>query len=246
MTTRKETKEDQNGKIIYSLHAGYETDGDYTDAFLARPADGENLPGMILLSGMGGLTMTQREITRRYARAGFVSLSPDIMGADMPPGRADRLKAKNSLDVNDVTRRIIGGAAFLRTLPWVGEKAKIGIMGFCLGGGLALLGAARSDQFSAGVIYHQSLFPDVRELENIHCKLQCHYGTDDHSTPKDEVDAFTQALDTMDKEYECLWYENMGHSFAQVAPDADLPAERKAASDLSYDKSFEFLKRELA
>ena len=71
-------------------------------------------------------------------------------------------------------------------------------------------------------------------------------GTDDHSTPKDEVDAFTQALDTMDKEYECLWYENMGHSFAQVAPDADLPAERKAASDLSYDKSFEFLKRELA
>ena len=37
-----------------------------------------------------------------------------------------------------------------------------------------------------------------------------------------------------------------GHSFAQVAPDADLPAERKAASDLSYDKSFEFLKRELA
>ncbi len=246
MPENKETKEEHDGNIIFSLHAGYMTDGDYTDAFMARPAEGKNLPGMILLSGMGGLTMTQREISRRYARAGFVSLSPDIMGAEMPPGRADRLKAKNSLDVNDVTRRIIGGAAFLRSLPWVGENGKIGIMGFCLGGGLALLAAARSDEFSAGVIYHQSLFPDERELESIDCKLQCHYGTEDHSTPKEEVDAFTNALDRMGKDYECLWYEGMGHSFAQVAPDADLPPERKAASDLSYDRSFEFLKKELS
>jgi hypothetical protein len=38
----------------------------------------------------------------------------------------------------------------------------------------------------------------------------------------------------------------MHHSFAQVTPDADIPAEQKAASDLSYDRSFKFLHAELA
>jgi carboxymethylenebutenolidase len=236
---------EKNEGNIFSLHAGYKTDDIYTNAFLARPAEGTNLPGVVLLSGMGGLTWTQREITRRYARAGFVALSPDFMGEEMPPDRVGRLHAKNSLDFNLATHNIIGGATFLRSLPWVGSEGKIGIMGFCLGGGLALLAPARSDEFAAAVIYHQSLFPDERELENINCKMQCHYGTEDHSTPREEVDAFTNALDRMSKAYECHWYDDMGHSFAQVAPDDELPENRKAASDLSYERSFEFLHAQL-
>lgn len=232
--------------IIYSLHAGYNTQDTYTDAFLARPTEGRNLPAMILLSGMGGLTWKQREITRRYARAGFVALSPDFMGGATPANRVAGLHAKNSLDFSLAVNRIIGGTDFLRSLPWVGPESRIGIMGFCLGGGLALLAAARSSAFSAGIIYHQSLFPDERELAQIQCPLQGHFGTEDHSTPKIEVDAFTAALDRLEKPYECHWYKGMGHSFAQVTPDADIPATQKKASDLSYDRSFQFLRKHLA
>jgi carboxymethylenebutenolidase len=164
------------------LHAGYETNGVYTDAFLARPVDGAPRPGVVLLSGMFGLSWTQREITRIYARAGFVALSPDYLGGQRPSGRTDALHAKNSLEVNRAVDQLAGGAAFLRSLPWVGPEGKVGIMGFCLGGGLVLLAAARTDAFQAGVVYHQSLFPDERELAGIDCKLQCHYGTEDHST----------------------------------------------------------------
>lgn len=247
-TTSSSTKAPaaEQDHLVYSMHAGYETDGVYTNAFIARPTNGKNLPGVVLLSGMGGLTWTQREITRRYARAGFVALSPDFMGEDQDLStRTTRLLAKNSLDLETTTRNIIGGAAFLRSLPWVSNKGKIGIMGFCLGGGLALLAVARSKEFSAGIIYHQSLFPDQRELETIQCPLQCHYGTEDHSTPRVEVDAFTQTLDRLGKPYECHWYADMGHSFAQVTPDADIPKAQKEASDLSYQRSFEFLHKEL-
>lgn len=241
----RQGKDDADGETIVSLHAGYDTDGVYTDGFLARPADGRPRPGMVLLSGMHGMSWTQREITRRYARAGFVALSPDYMGAEVPRDHAKALHAKNALDIDGAVRRIAGGAAFLRSLPWVGPQGKVGIMGFCLGGGLAILAAARSDAFQAAAIYHHSLFPDPRELADLRCKLQSHNGTDDHSTPRDEVAAFTRALEGYGKAYELHWYEGMGHSFAQIAPDADVPAARRAAADLSYERSFAFLRREL-
>ncbi len=235
-----------DGEHIISLHAGYETGGVYTDGFLARPAVGQTGPGVVLLSGMGGLTWTQREITRLFARAGFIALSPDFMGGQTPPNRTAGLFAKNSLDVKASVQAIAGGAGFLRSLPWVETTGKVGILGFCLGGGLALLAAGRTDAFQAGVIYHQSLFPDMRELEGITCKLQCHYGTEDHSTPKNEVEAYIKALDRLDKSYELHWYEGEGHSFAQITPDADVPKSQRAAADLSYQRSFEFLHAELA
>ncbi len=233
--------------MIVSLHAGYETPcGDYVNGYVARPVDGGPYPGVVLLSGMQGLTWTQREITRIYARAGFVALSPDFMNGQLPNGRTAALHAKNSLDVGRAVDQIAAGAGFLRSLPWVEDKGKVGIMGFCLGGGLAILAAARTREFQAAVIYHQSLFPDPRELEKIACRLQCHYGTEDESTPRPEVEAFTKALDGYGVDYELHWYEGMGHSFAQITPDAQVPPERRAATELSQDRAFEFLHRELA
>jgi len=229
---------------IVSLHAGYEANGDFVEGYVARPLTGERRPGVILLSGMSGLTWTQREITRVYARAGFVALSPDFLEA-LPQGRTAALRAKNSLDVNRAVDHIVAGADFLRGLPSVGPDGRIGVMGFCLGGGLALLAAARSDKVQAAVIYHHSLFPDARELEGIQCRLLCHYGTNDHSTPREEVEAFTKTLDGYDKDYEICWYDRMGHSFAQITPDADVPPEQRAAATLSEKRSFDFLWREL-
>jgi carboxymethylenebutenolidase len=234
-------------ELIVSLHAGYVTNGVYTDAFLARPVDGRSRPGVVLLSGMYGLTWTQREITRIYARAGFVALSPDILGGQRPDrkDRAAALHAKNSVDVNSMVDQLAGGAAFLRSLRWVESPGKVGIMGFCLGGGLVLLAAGRTDAFQAGVVYHQSLFPDMRELAGIKCAIQGHYGTDDSSTPPEEVAAFSHELDRLGIRYELHMYEGMGHSFAQLTPDAKVPAAQRAAADLSQTRAFEFLHREL-
>jgi carboxymethylenebutenolidase len=234
------------GERIISLHCGYNTPaGDYVDGYLARPVDGAPRPGVVLLSGMFGLAWTQREITRVYARAGFVALSPDYLGGQRPANSVEALHVKNSLDPNKAVDHLAGAADFLRSLPWVGPDGKVGIMGFCLGGGLVLLATGRTNKFQAGVVYHQSLFPDSAELEGITCALQCHYGTNDHSTPREEVNAFTAALDRYGKDYELHWYEGQGHSFAQITPDAGVPPAQRAAANLSQERVFEFLRREL-
>ena len=51
--------------------------------------------------------------------------------------------------------------------------------------------------------------------------------------------------DAHGKRYELHWYEGMGHGFAEHPPDADLPAEQRAAAELSHDRSIDFLWREV-
>ncbi len=174
-----------------------------------------------------------------------MALVPDYLGGLTPSTPAEGLLIKNSLDFNRAVEAIEGASAFLRRLPWVGTNG-VGLMGFCLGGGLALLTLARSELFSAGVVYHQSLFPDERELEGINCRVQGHYGTEDKHTPREEVEAFTSAMDRLGNDYELYWYEGMGHSFAQIAPEAEVPAHQHQAANESYQRIFQFFKRELA
>ncbi len=228
---------------IVSLHAGYERGGRMVDGYVARPADSGVHPAVVVISGMSGLNAFQREMTRVFARAGFVTLSPDLFDGAHPANRAEALHNKNSLDLDRAVDDVVGGGDFLRDLPWVETGGRIGVIGFCLGGGLALLALARSDQFNPGVIYYHSLFPDPSELEGITASLLCHYGTEDTSTPKSEVDAFTATLDQYEKQYEIAYYEGVGHSFLNPGNNPT-PQNTKAAAK-SLEKSFQFLHREI-
>ena len=228
---------------IVSLHAGYEYDGDMVDGYVARPLVPGTHPAVVLISGMSGLNAFQREITRTFAQAGFVTLSPDLFDGYSAPDHAAALLAKNSLDVDRAVARIAEGADFLRRLPWVESNADVGVVGFCLGGGLALLALGRTDQFRPGVIYYHSLFPDHAELEGINAKLLCHYGTADTSTPTSEVEAFRRTLERYGKDHEIHFYEGADHAFMNPATDPS-PAREKAATE-SLQRTIAFLRAEL-
>ena len=229
---------------IVSLHAGYENEDRLVDGYVARPAAAGIRPAVVLISGMSGLNWFQRQITRTFAEAGFVTLSPDLFDGAHPPGRAQALLQKNSLDIDRAIGDVTAGARFLRDLPWVESDARVGVVGFCLGGGLALLSLGRTDAFGAGVIYYHSLFPDEKELEGIDARLLCHYGAADQTTPREEVDAFTAALDRYEKRYEVAFYEGAGHSFLNPGNNPS-PAQQRAR-EASLDRTFAFLREELA
>ena len=229
---------------IVSLHAGYDFDGHLVDAYIARPSKAGTHPSVVLISGMSGLNDFQREITRTFARAGFVTLSPDLFDGVAPGSQSAALLAKNSLDIDRSVKLLAASTDFLHNLPWVENGSRVGVVGFCLGGGLALLSLGRTDRFDPGVIYYQSLFPDPAELEGIDAKLLCHYGTADHSTPREEVERFCSTLDGYEKEYEIGWYEGVGHSF--LNPRSDSSAGREQAAADSLERSFEFLRTAIA
>ena len=232
----------KNHKII-SLHAGYAHEGDTVDGYIARPVAPGTHPAVVLISGMSGLNTFQREMTRVFARAGFVTLSPDLFDGYSAPDHASALLAKNSLDINATVDRLTSGADWLRQLPWVEDNAQIGVIGFCLGGGLALLTLGRTDAFDAGVIYYQSLFPDPTELAGISSKLLCHYGTNDKSTPAEEVDRFCAEIDRLGIKNEVHFYQGVGHSFLNSIQESS--KDREEAASLSLERTFKFLHAEV-
>ena len=108
------------------------------DAFLSRPQSRGPHPAVVVISGMGGLNWFQREMNRTFARAGFVAISPDLFDGYQAPDSASQLLAKNSLDVDQTVRNLAAATEYLRALPWVDTSAAVGVIGFCLGGGLAV------------------------------------------------------------------------------------------------------------
>ena len=229
---------------IVSLHAGYDYKGHTVDGYIARPSDPGTHPPLIVISGMSGLNAFQREMTRVFARAGFVSLSPDLFDGYSAPDHASALLAKNSLDIDQTINRLSAGAEWLRKLPWVDDKAKVGVVGFCLGGGLALYCMGRSGAFAAGGIYYQSMFPDPAELAGITGKLQCHYGTADKSTPAEEIERFRTEIDLLGIKNEVHFYEGMGHGF--LHPRQEAGSNREQAAALSLERTFAFFHEELS
>jgi len=232
-------------ETIISSHAGYNAKNGFVNGYLARPAVSEKRPGVVLLSAMWGLNWTQRELTRTFARAGFVALSPDLLHGQLPKERASALLAKTSVDIDEAVDIAAAATRYLRKLPWVGKQGRIGVVGFCLGGGLALLAAARTRVFQAAVIYHHSLFPDPQELRRISCSILGHYGTADDTTPLEEVEDFKKALERYGKKHEIVFYQGMGHGFVDSPLLKDSQERRKAATE-SLKRTYKFFRRELS
>lgn len=225
---------------IVSMHAAYKSGDEIVDGFLARPLSQKPMPALVLLHGYRGLNDAQRAVTRRFAQQGFVCLSPDLFHGKISSDPALSAYLKTSLDVERAVEKVLDSVPYLRSLPFVGKR-KIALSGFCMGGGLALYGLARSRQFAAGVIFYQSLFPDPAELKGINAPLQCHYGTRDANTTKQEIEDFKAALLQHKEQFEIHMYEGAGHAFLNNPSTKDV-ANRRAAEQ-SFAKSCKWLSK---
>lgn len=227
---------------IVSMHTAHRSGKEVVDGFLSRPIARGDRPAIVLIHGYRGLDDGQRAVTRRFAQEGFVCLSPDLFHGNTYHALEDCALKKTSLDIPRAVNNVVDSVLYLRKLPWVGRK-KVAVLGFCMGGGLALYALAQSRAFAAGVIYYQSLFPDPQDLKTISAPMLCHYGTDDPGTTKTEIEMFRQALDQYKKKYEIEMYEGAGHAFLNN-PQSKHAANREAA-EKSVGRTAKWLRKVL-
>ena len=226
----------QHGKVIFK-HGGKET----FDGFLARPKADGTFPAVLVIAG--------NRITEEYipntcaalALAGFVGLAPNIFHPlpDNAKTEEDYAKALKEHTKYDVLEDIEVGADYLKTQPFVKARG-MGIIGFCSGGWMAMLFAARSREIDAVVAFHAGPTTE-REIAHLQVPVQLHHGTADQSQDVPTLKKFEEILKARKIPVELFLYEGAGHGFLAYTRRFYRPDDAK----LAWKRTTEFLGKHL-
>jgi carboxymethylenebutenolidase len=174
----------------------------------ARP----NTPSVVVIMHAWGVDTSMRDVVRRFAKAGFAAIAPDLysrFGAPSGDGVTDFNVFRpfmQKLDRKQYDGDIRAAALWLATkFP----NAKTAVLGFCMGGHIALIQAMdNGDIFSAVVPFYGSL-NDV-DADRIHMPVCGSYGARDTGIPAEDVRAFREALRVPN---DVRVYNSAGHAF---------------------------------
>lgn len=228
-----------NDSAMLTLQTG---GGRHFDAYLARPGQaGEGRrPAIVLVHDMFGLNASIRDIADEFSGRGHAVLVPNMFWrAAIPqalpydegqhPVAWERLK---SLDLDKAAADVGTAVRWLRAQPF--SSGKVAVIGFCGGGRIAFLAAARAGADAAVALYGLHIAQHLDELPKVTCPLQIHYGLQDQHIPKQEIDTVSNAVAARRKTgsgpaIEVLLYPQAGHSFFNhVRPTFD-PAAKAIA-----------------
>jgi carboxymethylenebutenolidase len=213
-------------------------DGKDAGGYLANAARG-NAPGVVVIQEWWGLSEQIKGLCDRFAVAGFDALAPDLYkGKVVPYHDMDAAgKEMNSLDFIDATTQTVRGAAL-----YLGKNgARVGLTGFCLGGAVTIIGAAKIPELTAGVVFYGIPPEQAAKPADIKIPLQAHFANkDDWCTPQ-AVDAFENAMKAAGKSLELFRYD-AEHAFVNEQRQS---VHDRAAAELAWGRATEFFKKHL-
>jgi len=192
-------------------------DGGKFTGYLAVPARGRG-PGILMFQEIFGVNATMRAAADLFAEEGYTVLVPDLfwrqrpgieLGYD-PKDMALALGYYRKFDMGQGLADINAALETLRTLPEC--NGKVAAMGFCLGGLLAYLAAARLPVDVAVAFYGGGIDQYVSEAGNISCPMVLHFGGQDDHIPMAAVDKIKKAF-AGKSDAQVLVYPDAGHGF---------------------------------
>jgi carboxymethylenebutenolidase len=136
----------------------YAANGGKASGYLARPDGAGNGKGLIVIQEWWGLVPHIRDVTDRFAALGYLALAPDLWDGKKTTDADEAGRLFMALNVEDAARKLRGAAAALKAQ---GAAAKVGVIGYCMGGILAVYTAgAHPDVVGAAVDYY-GVHPNV-------------------------------------------------------------------------------------
>jgi len=192
------------GIVTYPGQQGAELMG-----YLAQQTEGAPAPGVVVVQEWWGLNEHIKDVTRRFADEGFVALAPDLYHGAVTTEPDEARKLVMELDMPAAVGEIEQAILYLKSQPFV--TGGVGVVGFCMGGGLVLQTAVRSQAMDAGVVFYGSpLGPE--DAAKVRAPILTFLGTAD-SIPASGVEAMHRAFDAADVVNDYQIYEGAQHAF---------------------------------
>jgi carboxymethylenebutenolidase len=226
--------------------------------YFAAPEGKERLPGVLVIHEAFGVTAHIEDVVRRFAKAGFATVAMNLFGGQPAPRMGDMpalFKLLGAFDEQDAVDHLAAATDWLSHHPRC--TGKVGAVGYCMGGRLAMLLACETNKLSAVAPYYGSIvnrpFPGappppagVRKIapldvaDKLSCPLQGHYGGKDQSITVDDVHALEKKLEG--KSAALFIYPEAAHAFHNDQREA----YNEAAASQAFNRTIDFFKKELA
>ena len=209
-------------------------------AYLARPAAGaKKLPAVLVVHENRGLNPHIEDIARRIALAGYLALAPDALTPlGGYPGDEDKARELfGKLDRAKVNENFVAAFHLLEKRP--DSTGKVGVVGFCFGGGVAGMLAARAPTLDAAVAFYGSQ-PTAEETAKIKAPILVHYAENDERVNAGAA-AFEAALAANKVPHQVFKYPGTQHGFNNDTT----PRYDKAAAALAWKRTMEFFAKKL-
>lgn len=179
-------------------------------AHLATPPAGGPWPGVVVVHEAFGLTDDIRRIADRFAENGYLALAPDLFPEGQSRLACVRAAFRELSAGSGPTFDDLDGAR-----AWLAGRddctGSVGVAGFCMGGGFALLAAPRSG-FGAASVNYGRVPEDAERLLAGACPIVGSYGGKDRAL-RGHAERLERALTTLGVEHEITTYPDAGHSF---------------------------------
>jgi carboxymethylenebutenolidase len=220
-----------------------EVQGKAARGYLARlqtPPAGAHLPGLIVIHEWWGLNDNIKAATRRLAGEGYAALAVDLYGGKVADTPDDAKQLMGGVMANrDAAIAVLRAAQdFLKRQG----APKIGVIGWCFGGGWSLQTALEIPQgIDAAVVYYGQPEKDRARLERLRAPLLGLYGANDQSIPPAAVHEMEATLKQLGKSVEVHVYDGAGHAFANPSGTNYRPA----AADDAWQRTVAFFKQHL-
>ena len=220
-------------------------DGGSFRAYLCLPPTGRG-PGLVVEQEIFGINANVRETCAMFAKEGFVALAPDLFwrmepNVDLGYTEAEWKRAFDFFGRFSVDKGIEDCQATINALRARPEcSGKVGTVGYCLGGKLAYLSAARTDADASVGYYGVGIEGALAEKSKIKRPLMLHFAEKDKFVPMAAIEQVKQGLAGIN-DVEVLSYPNVDHGFARFNGDH----YDKAVAETANGRTLAFLRKHL-
>jgi carboxymethylenebutenolidase len=218
----------------------FQAGDDEVAAYLSLPASGDG-PGVLVLQEWWGLVDHIRDVSDRLARAGFVALAPDLYHGEttQDPDAAGRLMM--SLEIPRAAQDLEAAATCLLNHSAV-DGPKVGAIGFCMGGQLALYAATRDPRIGAVVDFY-GVHPDVTlDLSGLEAAVLGVFAENDTFVPPAAARKLEAELKAAGKRADFTIHDGVDHAFMNdTRPDV----HDAVAAERAWGAMLAFLRAEL-
>jgi len=216
----------------------FPSNGTKTAGYLASPASGKG-PGVLVIQEWWGLVRHVKNVADRFAAEGFTALAPDLYHGQTAAEPDEAGKLFMALNIAQAEKDLRGAAKYLASQS---STAKLGVVGFCMGGQLALFAATLNPSIGACVNFygvHPNVKPDYAKLN---CPVLGLFAEKDQFVSPPIAKGVDAAIKKAGQQSEIHIYPGVDHAFFN---DERADVYNKQAADDAWRRTLAFFRKHL-